>query len=64
MARIDEKESYYEYFPWLKQQRNGIQHIDHLRDNFIKYRMMAEIQRNDLDIAILHHHGAPGKVVS
>lgn len=61
LARIDEKESYYEYFPWLKQQRNGIQHIDHLRDNFIKYRMMAEIQRNDLDIAILHHHGAPGK---
>ncbi len=61
LARIGEKESNYEYFPWLKRQQNGIQYMNHLRDDFIKYRLMAEMQHNDLDIAVLHHHGAPGK---
>lgn len=61
VARIDEKIALLENFPWLKTQKNGIQYMDHKRDDFIKYRLMSEIQRNDLDIAILHHHGAPEK---
>lgn len=61
VARIDEKIALLENFPWLKTQKNGIQYMDHKRDDFIKYRLMSEIQRNDLDVAILHHHGAPEK---
>jgi len=57
LARIDEKEEILENFPWLKKQQNGIEYIDHARDTAIKYRLMTEMQRSDLDLAILHHHG-------
>ena len=56
-ARIDEKAGIIENFPWLKHQKNGIEYIDHKRDKAIKYRLKTEMQRPDLDIAILHHHG-------
>ena len=45
------------FFPWTRIQQNGIEYIDHKRDAAVKYRLMSELQRNDLDIAILHHHG-------
>ncbi|MCP9610527.1 HEAT repeat domain-containing protein [Coprobacter tertius] len=57
MARIDEKIAILENFPWLKQQKNGIEYIDHLRDKYVKFRLMNELQRPDLDLAVLHHHG-------
>lgn len=57
MARIDEKLALVENFPWTRIQQNGIKYIDHKRDAAVKYRLMSELQRNDLDIAILHHHG-------
>lgn len=57
VARIDEKASILENFPWLKHQKNGIEYIDHRRDSAIKNRLKTEMQRSDLDIAILHHHG-------
>lgn len=57
MARIDEKLALVENFPWTRIQQNGIEYIDHKRDVAVKYRLMSELQRNDLDIAILHHHG-------
>lgn len=56
-ARIDEKASILENFPWLKHQKNGIEYIDHRRDKAIKDRLKNEMQRTDLDIAVLHHHG-------
>lgn len=56
-ARIDEKAAILENFPWLKHQKNGIEYIDHKRDKAIKDRLKTEMQRPDLDIAILHHHG-------
>lgn len=57
VARIDEKASILENFPWLKGQRNGVEYIDHRRDKAIKDRLKSEMQRPDLDIAMLHHHG-------
>ena len=57
MARIDEKLALVENFPWTRIQQNGIEYIDHKRDAAVKYRLMSELQRNDLDIDILHHHG-------
>lgn len=83
VARIDEKASYYEHFPWLglpgaasvgngsaankgngsaanngiTARRNAISFIDHTDQNPIKERLMNELMRTDLDLAILHHHG-------
>lgn len=59
MARIDEKQGLYEHFPWLRQQQNGISYISHTQQDVTKFLLMNELQRPDLDFAILHHHGAP-----
>lgn len=59
LARMDEKLSYYEHFPWLKQQNNGIVYMDHLDDEFSKFPLMSQMQREDLSLAVLHHHGYP-----
>ena len=56
-ARIDEKIALLDNFPWLNHQQNGIEYINHGRDKAVKYRLMAEMQRPDLDLAVLHHHG-------
>lgn len=57
VARIDEKASYLEHFPTLKGRTNAIGHMDHSDQNPIKERLMNELMRTDLDLAILHHHG-------
>ncbi len=57
VARMDEKEGVYEHFPWLKRQKNGISFIDHSQEDVIKFRLMNELMRPELDYAILHHHG-------
>ena len=57
LARIDEKQGLYEHFPWLKTQQNGIGYIDHSQDRNVKFRLMNELMRPELDLAILHHHG-------
>ncbi|MBQ7818186.1 MAG: hypothetical protein IJ341_00650 [Bacteroidales bacterium] len=59
LARMDEKISYYEHFPWLKSQNNGIVYMDHLDDEFSKFPLMSQMQRKDLSLAVLHHHGYP-----
>ena len=59
MARIDEKLGLYEHFPWLLQQKNGIGYISYDQQPVTKYLLMNELQRLELDYAILHHHGAP-----
>ncbi|PID69412.1 MAG: hypothetical protein CR989_01635 [Flavobacteriales bacterium] len=57
LARMDEKIALYEQFPWLKKQQNGLEYIDFSFDKHIRQRLMSELQRNDLDMALLHHHG-------
>lgn len=57
VARIDEKAMLYDNFPWLNRQKNGISYIDHRQQDYIKFRLMNEMQRPDLDYAVLHHHG-------
>ena len=58
VARVDEKEGLYEHFPWLKRQQNGISYLSHLQYRNVKFKLMNELMRQDLDFAILHHHGA------
>lgn len=57
VARMDEKIALYEQLPWLKKQQNGLEYIDFSFDTHIRQRLMSELQRNDLDMALLHHHG-------
>lgn len=57
VARMDEKISYLEHFPWLKNNRNVISYVDHSDQNPVKERLMNELMRTDLDMAIMHHHG-------
>lgn len=57
-ARMDEKIELYEHFPWLLSQSGGIGFMDHSQEGIIKFRLMNELIREDLDLAILHHHGS------
>jgi hypothetical protein len=57
MARVDEKISLLEQFPWLKKQQSGIEYIDYSMETFIKGRLLSEMKDDKLDIALLHHHG-------
>ena len=58
LARMDEKIMLQEQFPNSRAQQNVIGYIDHSMDEHVKDRLMSELQRDDLDMAILHHHGA------
>lgn len=57
MARVDEKISLLEQFPWLKKQKNGIEYMDHNTEDFIKARLQSQLQKPSLKFALLHHHG-------
>lgn len=57
VAKMDEKIELYEHFPWFERQDNGISFIDHSQDDYIKFRLMNELMRDNLDMAVVHHHG-------
>lgn len=57
IARIDEKITLIQQFPSLNKQKNSIDFIDYTFDNNVKFRLLSELKRTDLDLAILHHHG-------
>lgn len=59
VARMDEKVTLLQQFPSLNGQKNGLEYIDYTFDNNIKFRLLSELKREDLDIALLHHHGGP-----
>lgn len=56
-ARMDEKAGLYEHFPMLRGQREAIGYMDHSDVNPVKEHLMNELMRDDLDFALLHHHG-------
>jgi len=58
VARADERYSLTEQFPFVGAGYNRLNYIDHTYDNYVKYRLMAELAREDLGLAILHHHGS------
>ena len=59
LARIDEKNSYYEMFPNMMGQAWSITYQNHSDHTFSKYPLMSQMQRKDLSLAVLHHHGYP-----
>lgn len=58
VSRIDEKYSLMEQFSFLGKPSRSINYIDHKYDDNVKYRLLSELSRKDLDLAILHHHGS------
>ncbi|MBQ7818185.1 MAG: HEAT repeat domain-containing protein [Bacteroidales bacterium] len=59
LARVDEKSSYYEMFPNLLGQPWSLTYQNHADYEFSKYPLMSQMQRKDLSLAVLHHHGYP-----
>ncbi len=58
VAVMDEKIQYYEHFPWLKNcTREAVKYVDYAQDKYIKFSLMDELQREELDLSVLHHHG-------
>ncbi len=57
-ARIDEKIEYNDQFPWTKGQQQSIEYIDWKRDQFVKTRLVNQMQNRYIDYAVLHHHGS------
>jgi len=60
-ARLDEKRVWLEHFPALNDGRNHISYIDFSDVIPVKPHLMNELMRPDLNVAMLHHHGAPDK---
>lgn len=58
-ARMDEKAALLQQFPQLNRQDNGLEYIDYTFDEHIKNRLLPTMTNEMIDIALLHHHGAP-----
>jgi len=58
-ARLDEKRVWLEHFDKLNDGRNHISYIDYSDAIPVKSHLMNEMMRTDLNVAVLHHHGAP-----
>jgi hypothetical protein len=58
-ARMDEKAALLQQFPQLNRQDNGLEYIDYTFDEHIKNRLLSTMTNESVDIALLHHHGAP-----
>jgi hypothetical protein len=58
-ARIDEAWLLRSQFPALTTQPQGrLDFVNFDRDSFVKYRLMAKLSDPEVDLALLHHHGA------
>jgi hypothetical protein len=58
-ARIDEAWALKHHFPFLNKKGEGyLDFINFDADPFVKFRLLAKLSDPELDIAILHHHGA------
>lgn len=57
VAHTDEVRTVYEHFPQLRNKPLAVRCLDYADDTLPKVRMMNELMRPNLDLAILHHHG-------
>lgn len=57
-ARMDEKAALLQQFPQLDRQDNGLEYIDYTFEEHIKNRLLSTMTLEEIDIALLHHHGS------
>lgn len=56
---MDEKLALSQQFAYMNGQQNYLEYINFKDEEHIRFKLMAELSRKDLDIALLHHHGGP-----
>ncbi len=56
-AHIDEFRGLMEHFPQLAATPSAFSYMDYSDETPVRYRMMDEVMRPDLSLAMLHHHG-------
>ena len=59
VTRLDEQLNLYDHFPQMRLPGHDIRYMDYRQQRNTKVALMNELQRRDLDLALLHHHGAP-----
>ena len=57
-ARMDEGSALREQFPFLNEYGGSLTYIDHTFDDFVRDRLLTSLEDEELDLAILHHHGS------
>lgn len=57
-ARVDEAVAFAEHFQFLNGRNASLEYIDFTFDRYVKTRLMAAVADKELDLAVLHHHGA------
>ena len=57
-ARIDEAVAFAEQFQFLNSRNGNLEYIDFTFDKYVKHRLMSAVADKELDLAVLHHHGA------
>lgn len=57
-ARVDEAVAFAEHFQFLNDNDAHLEYIDFTFDKYVKTRLMAAVADKELDLAMLHHHGA------
>lgn len=58
VSRADERVTLTQQFHLMNLGRGTLNFIDYTFDDYVRYRLMSELSREELDLAILHHHGA------
>lgn len=56
-ARMDTKYEFYEQCPWFKDQKLSVTYMDYSQEEYIKTRVVNDLQNPEIDYALLSHHG-------
>lgn len=56
-ARMDSKAEFYEQCPWMRDQKQSVTYMDYAQEEYIKTRLENDLQRPEIDYALLSHHG-------
>lgn len=57
-ARIDEASAFREQFPFLTNHGTKLNFINFTYDTYVRDRITTALQDENIDLAVLHHHGA------
>lgn len=60
---MDEEKAYREDFPLAFRRGQNFKHLNFRMDKAMKYSLLDELQRQDIDLFMFHEHGLPTKQV-
>lgn len=56
---MDEEKAYREDFPLAFRRGQNFKHLNFRMDKAMKYSLLDELQRQDIDLFMFHEHGLP-----